>query len=401
MTKHKVAMLTSGGLAPCLSSSIAELISNYTRLDADIPIIGYLGGYAGLLEGKSVEVTPAVRERAYVLHSHGGSPLGNSRVKLSNVADCLKRGLIREGEDPFRVAADQLARDEVTILHTIGGDDTSTTAAELARYLSENGYHLNVVGMPKTVDNDINPVRQSLGALSAAEQGAIFFSNFSHERCASPNTLLVHEVMGRNSGWLTAATARAYAERLARGEYLPEFNLPRSFLAIDAVYVPETPFDVNEEGERLAKVMADKGAVSVFVSEGANAERIVAEMTEQGEDVQRDAFGHVALDKVNVGAWLGKRLAGLIGAERTLVQKSGYFARSAPANARDRELIAEMARVACASALTGKPGLVGHDIDHDDQLRVIELERISGGKRFNPGEAWFGAMLDEMGQPRG
>ena len=63
MTKHKVAMLTAGGLAPCLSSAVAELIANYTRLDPEMAIIGYLGGYAGLLGGKSIEVTPAVRER--------------------------------------------------------------------------------------------------------------------------------------------------------------------------------------------------------------------------------------------------------------------------------------------------------------------------------------------------
>ncbi|MEC9343087.1 MAG: pyrophosphate--fructose-6-phosphate 1-phosphotransferase [Pseudomonadota bacterium] len=400
MTKHKVAMLTAGGLAPCLSSSVAELITGYTRLDRDIPMIGYVGGYAGLLRGASVEVTPAVRERAHILHGHGGSPLGNSRVKLSNVADCVKRGLVGEGCEPFRVAAEQLARDEVTILHTIGGDDTSTTAAELARYLAENGYKLTVVGLPKTVDNDIVPVRQSLGALTAADQGAAFFGNFGHERTAAHRTLLVHEVMGRDSGWLTAATARAYRERLRGAEFLPEFNLPQAYLALDAVYVPESPFDVAAEGERLAAVMADKGAVSVFVSEGANAGRIVEEMVANGEEVVRDAFGHVALDKVNVGAWLGRRLAKLVGAERTLVQKSGYFARSAPANAKDRELIAVMAQKACESALAGISGLVGHDMARGDELRVIELERIAGGKRFDPGERWFREMLEEMGQPQ-
>ena len=399
MTKHKVAMLTAGGLAPCLSSAVADLIAGYTRLDPEIAMIGYADGYAGLLAGRSIEVTKRVRERAHVLHGHGGSPLGNSRVKLSNAADCAKRGLVGEGQDPFRVAAEQLARDEVTILHTIGGDDTSTTAAELARYLAENGYRLTVVGLPKTVDNDIVPVRQSLGALTAAEQGAIFFGNFGHERCASPKTLLVHEVMGRNSGWLTAATARAYRARLEEGEYLPDFNLPKSHLAIDAVYVPEAPFGIAAEGERLKAVMAQKGAVSVFVSEGANASRIVEELSAQGEEVQRDAFGHVALDKVNVGAWLGKRLAALIGAERTLVQKSGYFARSAAANARDRELIGQMAQMACECGIEGTAGLIGHDIEQGDKLRSIELERIGGGKKFDPKEDWFVALLDEMGQP--
>ena len=122
--------------------------------------------------GRSIPVTPEVRRRAHVLHGHGGSPLGNSRVKLTNVADCVKRGLVKEGEDPLKVAANQLVKDGVTILHTIGGDDTNTTAADLAAYLHANGYELTVVGLPKTIDNDVIPIRQTLGAWTAAEHGA-------------------------------------------------------------------------------------------------------------------------------------------------------------------------------------------------------------------------------------
>lgn len=85
----------------------------------------------GLLLGDSIVVTPAVREQATVLQMHGGSPIGNSRVKLTNPADCVKRGLVREGEDPLAVAAAQLVKDGITTLHTIGGDDTNTQAAKV------------------------------------------------------------------------------------------------------------------------------------------------------------------------------------------------------------------------------------------------------------------------------
>ena len=132
---HKIAMLTAGGLAPCLSSAVGGLIERYSELAPEAPMIGYLAGYKGLLQGNSIPVTPEVRRRAHVLHAHGGTPLGNSRVKLTNVADCVKRGLVKEGEDPLKVAANQLVKDGVTILHTIGGDDTNTTAADLAAYL--------------------------------------------------------------------------------------------------------------------------------------------------------------------------------------------------------------------------------------------------------------------------
>src|SRR5688572_22373732 len=125
MPAQKVAMLTAGGLAPCLSSAVGGLIERYTEVAPDVEVIGYLSGYKGLLQGQSLRVTPQVRAKAHVLHRHGGSPIGNSRVKLTNVADCVKRGLVNEGEEPLKVAAEQLTRDAITILHTIGGDDTS------------------------------------------------------------------------------------------------------------------------------------------------------------------------------------------------------------------------------------------------------------------------------------
>jgi pyrophosphate--fructose-6-phosphate 1-phosphotransferase len=401
MPKQKVAMLTAGGLAPCLSSSVAELIERYSAVAPEIEMIGYLGGYRGLLLGKSLPVTPEVRAKAAILHRFGGSPIGNSRVKLTNVADAVKRGLVKEGQNPLKVAAEQLTKDGITILHTIGGDDTSTTAADLAKYLGENGYELTVVGLPKTVDNDIVPVRQSLGALTAAEQGAIFFENVVNEGSASPRTLLIHEVMGRNCGWLTAATARAYRERLRTREFLPELNLSPAKKQFDAVYIPELAIDIDAEGARLKRIMDEKDCVSVFVSEGANAGRIVAEMVERGEKVDRDAFGHVKLDKVNVGDWFSKRLGKLVGADRTLVQKSGYFARSAAANAEDRRLIRDMAFVAVDSALSGVPGLIGHDEERGGDLRAIELPRVKGGKAFDTSAAWFGGLLEAIGQPMG
>src|SRR5690606_880851 len=195
--KPKVALLTAGGLAPCLSSAVGGLIERYTEIAPDIEIIGYLGGYKGLLQGVSLTVTPEVKKQASILHKHGGSPIGNSRVKLTNVKDCVKRGLVKEGESPLEVAARQLTRDGVTILHTIGGDDTNTTAADLAAYLKTHNYDLTVVGLPKTIDNDVFPIRQSLGAYTAAEEGARYFENVVNEQSANPRMLIIHEVMGR------------------------------------------------------------------------------------------------------------------------------------------------------------------------------------------------------------
>jgi len=219
--KPKVAILTAGGLAPCLSSAVGGLIERYSELAPELEIIGYLGGYKGLLLGQSVPVTAEVRANAKVLHKHGGSPIKNSRVKLTNIADCIKRGLVKEGQDPLQVAAERLTTDGITILHTVGGDDTNTTAADLATYLAKHGYKLTVVGLPKTIDNDVFPIRQSLGAWTAAEQSAIYFENIVNEHSANPRMLIVHEVMGRNCGWLTAYTAKVYRDRLRHPDFLP------------------------------------------------------------------------------------------------------------------------------------------------------------------------------------
>ena len=214
--RHKIGILTAGGLAPCLSSSIGRLIMKYTEMIPDAEIIGYIHGYRGLLLGNSILITDDVRKNWELLSNFGGSVLGSSRVKLSNVNDCMKKGYIKEGQNPLVVAAEQLKKDEITILHTIGGDDTNTTAADLSAYLQENAYDLTVVGLPKTVDNDVYPLTQTLGAWTAADQSALFFENIANENTTSPRQLLIHEVMGRNCGWLTAATAFEYRERLEK-----------------------------------------------------------------------------------------------------------------------------------------------------------------------------------------
>lgn len=399
--KHKVALLTAGGLAPCLSSAVGGLIERYSEIAPEIEIVGYVGGYKGLLLGESIKVNSEVRSRAAVLHRHGGSPIGNSRVKLTNVKDCVKRGLVKEGESPLKVAADQLTTDGVTILHTIGGDDTNTTAADLAAYLKEHNYALTVVGLPKTIDNDVFPIRQSLGAFTAAQESAHYFENVVNEHSANPRMLIIHEVMGRNCGWLTAATAEAYRRRLQRMDFLPGFGLPMAKKDVHAVYVPEMQFDVESEVKRLSALMDQNDCVNVFVSEGACVEQIIAEMESRGESVPKDAFGHYKLDAVNVGNWFQKQFSGLLKAEKTLVQKSGYFARSAAANMDDLRLIKSMVDLAVECGLRSESGVIGHDEDQGGRLRAIEFPRIKGGKPFDIDTPWFGELLAAIGQPKG
>ena len=290
--------------------------------------------------GGSFAIGADQRRLAGVLRRHGGSAIGNSRVKLTNVKDCIKRGLVREGQNPLQVAAEQLVREGVDVLNTIGGDDTNTTAADLAAYLAGNNYQLTVIGLPKTIDNDVFPIRQSLGAWTATEEGALFFERVVAEGGANPRMLIVHEVMDR------------------------------------------------------------AGNVIVFISEGAGVESIVVEMTARGQEVPRDAFGHVKLDAVNPGKWFGEQFARMLGAEKVFVQKSGYFARSASANPADLALIDRCVEHSVGCALRRESGVVGEDEGRGNELRAIEFNRIKGGKPFATNAAWFDEILRAIAQPK-
>jgi pyrophosphate--fructose-6-phosphate 1-phosphotransferase len=394
----KIAFLTAGGIAPCLSSAIGGLIKGYRTQYPEAEMVGYLHGYRGLLLGNSIAISEDVKKNAEILFEFGGSPIGNSRVKLTNIDNCMKMGFIKEGENPLQVAAKQLIKDKITILHTIGGDDTNTTAADLVAYLSNKDYNLTVVGLPKTIDNDMYPIQQTLGAWTAAEQGAVFFENIANESTTSARQLIIHEVMGRNCGWLTACTAFEYRARLKGRRFLPDLLVSKDRWDVHAVYIPEVDIDVQSEIIRLRKVMNEKDCVNIFLSEGAGIDNIVAEIEANGEEVRRDAFGHVRLDEINPGQWFAKHFAQGIDAEKVLVQKSGYFGRSAVSNKKDLDLILKTANLAIEMAIAGKSGVIGLDENNGNKLSCINFERIKGGKPFDYNQEWFKNMLNEIGQ---
>lgn len=399
MAVRRVAILTAGGFAPCLSAAVGDLIERYTEVDPSIEIITYQHGYYGLLRGDKEVVTDEGRKQAHVLRNWGGSPIGNSRVKLTNAADCVKRGLVKEGEDPLKVAAEQLKADGVDVLHTIGGDDTNTTAADLAAYLHENGYELTVVGLPKTIDNDVVPIKQSLGAWTAAEQSARFAENIVGEHRSGNRMLIIHEVMGRHCGWLTAAAAKEYQDWLDKQEFAPALGLSKERWDVHAVYVPEMEIDIDAEAKRLKGIMDRIGNVNIFLSEGAGMHEIVEQLEASGAKVERDPFGHVKLDSINPGQWFAKQFAERIDAQKTMVQKSGYFSRAARANDADLALIKQMCDMAVDCALRGESGVIGQDEEDGDKMKAIAFPRIAGGKPFNTDQKWFRDMLARIGQP--
>ena len=392
--KFKIGFLTAGGIAPCLSSSICALISEYNKIDnIDFEFIGYLNGYKGLLTNNKINITNDFNSDA--LYNFGGSFLGNSRVKLTNIEDCEQKGYIKKGQDPLEVAANQLKNDKIDILHTIGGDDTNTTAGDLVDFLSKNSYTLKVIGMPKTIDNDVYPIEQTLGAVSAAEQTKLFFENIVNENTTSTRQLIIHEVMGRNCGWLTAYSAYLYTESLKNKIFIPEILVDKIKWGIHGIYIPEINYDFKKEFVRLRRIMDKYDCVNIFFSEGAGLDEIIKDMKSNNKDIKYDAFGHVRLDEINPGQWFSNIFKKELDADKVLVQKSGYFSRSAKPNKEDLKLIKDSAALAVKNAIKGNnSGVIGLK----DKLELIDFNYIRGGKPFDYNVDWFKKLTEEINQ---
>ena len=391
----KVAFLTAGGIAPCLSASIISLIKNYNNYSKSNSFIGYLNGYKGLLLGNTIDIPVDISNYENNINQFGGSFIGNSRVKLTNIEDCIKNNYIDRKEIPLEVAAKQLVKDKIQILHTIGGDDTNTTAFELVKYLKNNNYNLTVVGMPKTIDNDIVPISQTLGAYTAAEEVSKFFKNLVNENTTSSRQLIIHEVMGRNCGWLTSYSAKLYMEYLDEINFLPSINLIKNKWKIHGLYIPERKFDLDSEVSRLKKCMDKFDCVNIFLSEGAGIDNIVKEKQLNGEKIKLDAFGHIRLDEINPGEWYANYFKNKLLCDKVLVQKSGYFCRSSKPNHDDLNLINQHPKLAVECAINNKSGVIGID-EISNKLDCIDFSRIKGGKKFNYDISWFNNLINSI-----
>jgi pyrophosphate--fructose-6-phosphate 1-phosphotransferase len=136
------------------------------------------------------------------------------------------------------------------------------------------------------------------------------------------------EVMGRNSGWLTAQSAFFYHEKYFKATTFPTgvlgdeglFNSRR--FDIHGFVIPELPVDLPSLGKRLKNVMDQDGCVNIFVSEGSCTATLLADL-DASANAKKDAFGHLQLDEVNAGEYIANHLAPLVGADKVLVQKSG------------------------------------------------------------------------------
>ncbi|HVF54132.1 MAG TPA: 6-phosphofructokinase [Actinomycetota bacterium] len=285
----RVGILTGGGDCPGLNAVIRAVVRKGVN-DYGHAITGYKDGWRGVLENKVVHLNPD--NTAGLLH-RGGTILGSSRTNP-----------FKEEQGVERVK-ESLAAEKIEALIAVGGEDTLGVAAKLG---SEG---VNVVGVPKTIDNDLNATDFTFG-FNTAVQICTDAIDRLHTTAESHNRVIVLEVMGRHAGWIAT-----YAG-IAGGA--------------DAILVPERPFDIDDVCEHI-RHRHQKGSTFsiVVVAEGAK----LAQGTEITQKEELDAFGHVRLG--GIGVMLEREIEGRTGYE-TRVTILGHIQRGGTPTAFDRVL---------------------------------------------------------------
>jgi 6-phosphofructokinase 1 len=357
----RAAVVTCGGLCPGLNNVLRSLFLHLHHLYGARQLLGVRYGFAGL--DPDTDHPPIVLTQQSVgrIHRMGGTVLGTSRGPVA----------------PERMLA-TLRRLEVGALFCVGGDGTMRGAHELSDAARAAGYPLAVVGIPKTIDNDIRHVARSFGFRTAVEAAREVLDSAHNEATSTRNGVSIVRLMGREAGFLAAETALASQDA-------------------NFVLVPEVPFELD--GPRgflaaLVKRLSVAGHALIVVAEGAGQEHVG-----HGR-VQTDQSGNRVLG--DVGKFLKERIdahlkgLGLKFALRYL--DPSYSIRSRPANCEDAILCDQLARRAADAALAGKTDLVVASC-HDVFVH-LPLESVTGAKRnLDPdGEPWR-SVLASTGQP--
>jgi 6-phosphofructokinase 1 len=341
-------MLTGGGDCPGLNAVIRAIVRRGEQ-SGEHEFVGFRYGWAGVLEGDRVELTRA--STAGIL-PRGGTILGTSRTNpLDGRAGAIER--VRE----------TFERERLDVLIPIGGEDTLGVALRL----SEEG--LPIVGVPKTIDNDIGGTDVTFGFHTAVQIATDAIDRL-HTTAESHNRVMVVEVMGRHAGWIAT-----YAG-IAGGA--------------DAILVPERPFDVEELCARIRRRHSSGITFSiVVVSEGATP-REGGAMTLSDQHAT-DEFGHVRLG--GIGVVLAHELESLTGYE-TRATILGHVQRGGTPTAYDRVLATRFGVAAMDAAIGGRFGtmvaLAGPDIVEVGLAEALAEPKLLDPKLFETAEVFFG-----------
>jgi 6-phosphofructokinase 1 len=354
----RAGIVTCGGLCPGLNDVIRSLFFELLYGYGIAEVVGFRGGYSGLDPSSGLEpvtITPAFVED---IHQKGGTILGTSR-----------------GPVDIGRAVDRLISRGINILFTVGGDGTQRGANALHQEARGRGHALSVVGVPKTIDNDVGFVSRTFGFSTAVEESARVLDCAHTEARSVPGGIGLVKLMGRHAGFVTAGATIASQD-------------------VNFAFIPEVPFSLDAFLAALKKRMLAKSHALIAVAEGAGQNLL------QIETGQRDASGNVKLR--DIGLFLRERIEAYFQAEGIPVViryfDPSYQVRSRPANCEDSILCDLFARHAAHAAMAGKTGLV-IGLLHDRFIHV-PIELLAGHtKRLDPASGWWRSVLATTGQP--
>lgn len=262
----------SGGPTTAINATLAGVISGAMSSEHIGKVYGMKNGIDGLLADNVIELNPYFNERADFerLKRTPAAALGSCRKKLPREND-------EKYEETFERIIEIFKKYDIRYFFYIGGNDSMDTVAKLSKYTNECGYEVRVIGVPKTIDNDLLGTDHTPGFGSAAKYISVTMQEMLRDTAVyTVKAVTIVEIMGRDAGWLTASSA------LGR---LLELPYP------DLVYLPERDFNMEEFFEDLQAAMEKKPNIVVAVSEGLRFAdgRYVGESTQGGAV---DAFGH-------------------------------------------------------------------------------------------------------------
>ena len=260
----------SGGPTAAINATLSGVIRGAKECDAIEKIFGACNGIEGVLESRFIDLTDMTEEELSLLETTPAAALGSCRKKLPKNFDGDNRKVYLDILEIFK-------KNNIRYFFYIGGNDSMDTVAKLSRFMAEEGYEMRVMGVPKTIDNDLAGTDHTPGFGSAAKYIATTMQEILRDTAVyTVKAVTIVEIMGRDAGWLTASAA------------LPSLY---SDVTPDLVYLPEVTFDYDKFYEDLAKAFEKHPNVVVAVSEGVRT----ADGTYVGEGTQSgavDAFGH-------------------------------------------------------------------------------------------------------------
>ena len=355
------AFVTCGGLSPGLNNVIRSGFLELTHNYGVKRVVGIRNGYAGLNPDSGLEPIFMTQRSVQNIHHLGGTFLGSSR-----------------GMHEPAILVDFLEAREIDILFCIGGDGTQRGAHAIHREIEKRGLRKSIIGIPKTIDNDVPFVELSFGYVTALEVASEVLRGAHVEAVGAPNGVGLVKLMGRAAGFIAAGAAIASQEA-------------------NFVLVPEVPFPLEGAGsflEMLERRLLTRGHALIVVAEGAGQH-----LFEAGRG-EHDASGNVRFR--DIGAFLRLKIEEHFDQRQIPMNLKyidpSYVIRSVPANAWDRILTDRMARGAVHAAMAGKTdAMMGYW--NQEIVHVPIAASVSQEKHMSVESDLWNAVLATTGQP--